>query len=227
MLKRAENVQVPSDVPATDTESPRPTDDIERAFVRLHAENAKAGPTSSSALEQSARVRECLPLLLQQLAIRSVLDVGCGDFSWQRTCRFGVKRYIGIDVAGPLIATLQRTFGDEVRSFQMLDARRDPLPTCDLILCRDVFGRLSNADIRSALERFKDTGAKYLLATTFPEHTLNADIGTGRSRPLNLCAAPFSFPRPVFLINETSPRRGRSSSEKALGLWRLSDLANR
>jgi SAM-dependent methyltransferase len=230
VLKRAESAQELSDavVIATRTEAP-PTGDIEATFAHLHAENAELGLGTASrpgsTLEQTARLRECLPLLLQQLAIQSVLDVGCGDFSWQRTCKLGVRRYVGIDVVGPMIATLQQTFGDGVRSFQVLDARRHPLPRCDLILCRDLLVHLSNRDIHGALRHVRESGANYLLATTFPAQAVNSDIDTEGPRPLNLCAEPFSLPPPTFLLNETRPRRGHAVAEKALGLWRLSDLA--
>jgi hypothetical protein len=78
---------------------------------------------------------------------------------------------------------------------------------------------LSNRDIDRALNQFKHSGANYLLATTFPAHTVNSDIEAGGWRRLNLCAAPFSFPAPVFLLKEKD-----ASHEKSLGLWRISDL---
>jgi hypothetical protein len=75
-----------------------------------------------------------------------------------------------------------------------------------------------------ALENFRRSGARYLLATTYTARTLNKDIITGRFRPTNLHQPPFRFPPPLQLINEECTEEGGKWSDKSLGLWRIDDL---
>jgi hypothetical protein len=105
-----------------------------------------------------------------------------------------------------------------------LDVTQNFLPRCDLILCRDFLVHLSLAEIFSALRRFHQSGAKYLLTTTFPNTQINADIQTGDWRTLNFQAAPFNFPAPLHLLNERCTENNGKYADKSLGLWKISDV---
>ena len=89
-----------------------------------------------------------------------------------------------------------------------------------LIADRDLFGHLSNKDVKFALRNIKRSGAKYLLATTFPGHQTNGDIHTGDWRPINL-ASFFGLPNPIEYINEGCTAGKGQFSDKSLGLWRI------
>jgi hypothetical protein len=79
----------------------------------------------------------------------------------------------------------------------------------------------SNDDVQRALANFKRSGARYLLATTFPTVQENSDTQNGVWRPLNLEKGPFHLPRPIALINEKCTEAQGRYQDKSLGLWVL------
>ena len=135
-----------------------------------------------------------------------------------------LDEYIGVDFLDGLIAENQRRYGVQDRRFLCLDIRDAPLPHADCILCRDCLVHLSFADISRVLQNFRDSGAHYLLATTFTDRRENEDTSHGAWRPLNLARPPLSFPRPLRLLNEKCSEAGGTFRDKSLGLWRLGDL---
>lgn len=195
----------------------------EQVFTSIYAEHAWEGQSVSgqgSDGEQTAYLRQQLPVLFAQWNVRRVLDAPCGDFNWMQHVPLSLDEYIGADIVAELIADNQAKYGDTMRRFAKLDIARDDLPTVDLILCRDCLVHLCFRDIRAALNNFKRSGSTYLLTTTFPQQPKNWDIQTGEWRGLNLQAAPFRFPPPLHLLNEHCPE----SADKSLGLWKLADM---
>lgn len=91
------------------------------------------------------------------------------------------------------------------RSFVKLNLTRDELPKVDLLLCRDCLFHFRKKDIFLALDRIKRSGSTYLLTPINMGVTQNRDIVTGEFRRLNLQIPPFSFPKPLLLINENCP----------------------
>ncbi|MDQ3814431.1 MAG: class I SAM-dependent methyltransferase, partial [Armatimonadota bacterium] len=125
---------------------------------------------------------------------------------------------IGADVVPALIARNQRLYGHEDRKFVVLDITRDPIPTVDVILCRDCLIHLSFRHIAATVTNFRQSHSRYLLATTHTTVPENQDIATGQWRSVNLQLPPFNFPPPLKIIIE-DPELG-----KCLGLWRLAEL---
>lgn len=177
-----------------------------------------------SNLAQTKTVREQLPVLLEQLKVERVLDAACGDFHWMRELSLNVKKYIGGDIVRELIEDNIEKYEDDSRSFIVLDITKDPIPTVDLIVCRDCLVHLSFRDIHRAIENFKSSNSTYLLTTTFTGKDKNVDILAGEWRPLNLQLPPFNFPEPVRLINEESNEKNGLYMDKSLGLWKISGL---
>jgi hypothetical protein len=184
--------------------------------------NSVSGPGSD--LEQTASLREQLPLLLAQLNVRILLDAPCGDYGWMSTVTLpaGVEEYIGVDIVPQLVHQSTQRYGDPLHTFLCRDLCQDSLPRADLVLCRDCLVHLSYADIAAALAHLRATGAHYLLTTTFPGHPFNRDITTGGWRTLNFEAPPFSWPAPLQRIGEGTTQAGYT--DKSLGLWSLADL---
>lgn len=174
-----------------------------------------------STMAETEHVRDVLPVLFAQLKVASVLDLPCGDFHWFKeiwpTIATSIS-YTGADVVPELIAE-NRVLYPNVR-FEVMDITLSKLPKVDLVMCRDLFGHLNNFSVQLALRNLKQSGSKYLLATTFPQHETNGDIKTGQWRPINL-ASMFGLPTPVLLINEGCRAGGGQFADKSLGLWEL------
>ena len=175
-----------------------------------------------SELAQTKILREQLPNLLTELKIKSMLDIPCGDFNWLKEVDLSFLSYVGADIVEELIHYNNENYNSENRKFLKLDIINDNLPKVDLILCRDLFIHFSYKDIFKSLDNIKKSGCKYLLTTSYPLTKKNLDILTGQWHYLNLLIPPFSFPKPMMIIDEKSSEKGIQN--KNLLLWNISDL---
>jgi glycosyltransferase involved in cell wall biosynthesis len=196
-------------------------------FEDIYQKNVWGNSESHSGHGSSASatrfLRTALSQLLSDLGVKSMLDVPCGDFNWMRLLDLPVD-YFGADIVPQLIEANQRKYSRPGRAFTLLDVVKDPLPNSDLVFSRDLLVHLSEQDIRSALANIIESGAKYLVATTFTSRDKNVDIETGQWRPLNLQRPPFSFPPPLRLINERCEEGDGLWADKCLGVWDINDL---
>jgi len=174
-----------------------------------------------SELKQTEVIRREFPRLLESYQVRSVLDIPCGDFNWMRTISLNIP-YTGADIVDEVVQANQQKYASGNRSFVKLNVTRDELPKVDLLLCRDCLFHFSYKDIFLALDRIKHSGSTYLLVTTNTAVSQNRDIVTGEFRRLNLQIPPFSFPKPILLIDEKSPNP--KTPDKHMGLWKIADL---
>lgn len=203
--------------------------DLAARFERIVNTKLWGAATSASGLGSetaaTTAVREALPNLLQRLGVRSLLDAPCGDAGWITDCIQDLD-YTGVDIVSSLIAanTLRAQRGEIAGRFLTADITRHTLPHADLILCRDCLVHLSFSNIHCAVTRFRASGARWLLTTTFPEWEFNLDCEDGDWRALNMQRTPFSWPAPAELINERCEESNGGWRDKSLGLWRLADL---
>lgn len=195
-------------------------------FTRMYRENhwrsAETRSGVGSEMGRTQNVRERLPWLLAVLGARSILDAGCGDLNWlQHTDLPEGLLYRGCDCVPDLVAALDAEHGDGMHEFFTLDITCDPLPRCDLILCRTVLFHLSLEHIAAALGNFAASGASWLLTTTYPFAFPNEDIRDGGWWRLNLQAEPFCLPSPWLIIPEDEVDPAAPFNPGYLGLWRL------
>ena len=177
-----------------------------------------SGPGSD--LDQTEIIRNEIPRILKKFNIQVMIDAPCGDFHWMRLVDLGTTHYIGIDIVPEVVQRNREEFGKE---FFAMDIATAPLPPSDLVLCRDCLVHLSFKDGLAVVRNFKKS-SKYLLATTFADVPQNRDIITGDWRPLNLQLPPFSFPKPLCLINENCTEDAGAHRDKSLGLWDLTQI---
>jgi hypothetical protein len=197
----------------------------EGAFFRIYRENkwrdmdSHSGPGSN--LIHTENIRKALPLLIEELHCKSLLDVPCGDFFWMNMIQMDIE-YIGGDIIAELIENNRRQYGSANRRFLLLNLIRDSLPKTDLILCRDCLPHFAYSDIFHAVRNIKASGSTYFLTTTYVGRERNENIPSGRWRPINVQLHPFDFPAPIRVIDEECPEEDYRG--KRLGLWRISDL---
>ena len=187
-----------------------------QVWLNGRATGSKSG--SGSDLTNTENVRRCLGDLLKFLGTRTLLDIGCGDFTWMKELCFPFS-YIGVDIVPSVVATNNALYAAERRVFSVLDATRDPLPQADTILCREVMFHLSFRDIRRLLQNVRKSRSSYLIVTSDDGLRYNADILSGDFRMLNLLKTPLLFPNPVRSI----PDNGVLPDRK-LSVWRVTDL---
>jgi hypothetical protein len=205
--------------------------DLAARFERIERTNLWGAATSVSGLgsedRATAAIREALPALMQRLAAQSLLDAPCGDAGWIGGLTRDIA-YTGIDIVPSLIEANRARVarGELAGRFLVADITRDFLPPADVILCRDCLVHLSFQNIDRALARFRASGARFLLVTTFPEWDDNRDCEDGDWRALNMAKPPFAWPAPCELINEACEEGGGGWRDKSIGLWRLDELAH-
>jgi 2-polyprenyl-3-methyl-5-hydroxy-6-metoxy-1,4-benzoquinol methylase len=178
--------------------------------------------TGSEIIQTKLLMKE-LEKLFNELKIKSVLDIPCGDFNWMQHVDLSKVDYTGADIVEDLIKINSEKYKERTNvNFKTLNLINDALPKCDIIIVRDCFVHLSYADIFKAIKNIKLSGCKYLLTTTHTNFNTNFDILTGDFRRINLQKKPFSFPEPILIINENSTEE--NSKDKSMALWNLSNI---
>lgn len=181
-----------------------------------------------SSLEYTGCIREHLPTILKKLNIKSLIDVGCGDFNWMKEIDLSfLDAYLGTDIVEELIADNIKMYAKNNINFAAANIITDPLPKADAILCRSVVSLMFEKDTLAALANMQKSGATYLLLTTFPDISVNCELPaimrtTLWARPLNFQIWPFNFPKPLMTIVERT--EGVLTIDKCLGIWRMEDL---
>jgi hypothetical protein len=146
--------------------------------------------------------------LVKHPQVRTVVEVGCGDWATSSQVDFGGRDYLGVDIVEALIESLRERYGSERNRFERLDFVEQDLPPGDLLIAKDVLQHLSNESVTSFLgrnlPRFKYAvfvndvkkvvyRRRYLYVLPTLLQTTNADIVDGGSRPLDLRATPFNL----------------------------------
>ena len=197
-------------------------------FSRIYRQNAWGSGESisgpGSTRQRTAVFVDDLVAALRQFDVRSLLDAPCGDFNWAAPVADAVDLYVGADVVPELVAANQARHASPRRAFVRLDLTRDALPAADAVLCRDCLVHFSFADVWAALANIQDSGARYLIATTFIDRTYNLDAPTGAWRTLNLQGPPFAFGPPLLIIDEQCTGWDGQYRDKRLAVWPVASL---
>jgi len=169
-----------------------------------------------STMSATVALRSELPETLRCLDARNLLDIGCGDFNWMREVDLPCS-YVGVDIVPDIIEANTDRYGSASRRFLVLDAVAEPLPSADVVLCREVLFHLSLRDATDLLRNVRGSGARYLLATTDPTVAFNADIPTGAWRDINLELSPYGLGERVGALSDNEAQ----NPNRILGLWHL------
>jgi SAM-dependent methyltransferase len=181
----------------------RPMDiiqEITSAFEKIYADNHWVfGSGPGSLPRNTVAYRAFLESFLDNNNIRTVTDLGCGDWQFSRLINWSGRQYTGFDVVGALVETNQRCFGAPNISFRMFDAI-DALPGGDLLIAKEVLQHLPNAVVQDYIATIRRR-YKFALITDSvePEPFCNTDISAGQCRPLRLQKEPFSIGGAVVL----------------------------
>lgn len=155
-----------------------------------------------STLDATLQLRARLPAILRDLGVKTVLDIGCGDFTWMSQVDLGDISYIGTDIVPSVIAANTAKYQSARKSFVLANAVSDLLPKADAVICREVLFHLSFSDAKALLRNALDTGASHFFLTTDDSTGFNSDIHSGDYRFVNLKVSPFRFPAPRVSIPE-------------------------
>jgi hypothetical protein len=200
---------------------------LKRIFSHIYQVNLWQSAESTSGRGSEAactiKIQESLVSILQEFNIKSIVDAPCGDFNWMSRVPLSSIDYQGLDIVPEVIEKARTKYNKVGLSFTVADITKTPLPTVDLIICRDGLVHLSFKDIFSALKNFKNSHSTYLLTTTYPNLSVNRNIPSGSWRPLNFEKPPFNFSPPILIFRDPSDDTG-CNPDKSLALWLLKDI---
>jgi SAM-dependent methyltransferase len=120
---------------------------------------------------------------IEREGIRSIVDLGCGDYRVARLLVSDQVEYVGVDIVEQVVATNRANHGRANVRFECLDIIHDPLPTGDLCLIREVFQHLSNAEILRVLPKLRGFRHVIFSDAQLPRSAItkpNRDIVHGR-----------------------------------------------
>ena len=176
----------------------KPADRFTKIYKSNHWNSLESRSGEGSTFENTKEIRDKLPKILKKYQINILLDVPCGDFNWMRFVIDDLSiNYIGGDIVEDLINANNQKYSDKNIHFIHLDLTEGPLPTSDLMLCRDCLFHLSYDDIKSTFEVFLSSPVNYFLTTSSAppsgQRLTNSNIVTGDMRKLDLFASPFDL----------------------------------
>jgi SAM-dependent methyltransferase len=183
---------------------------VQKIFSQIYEKNLWGNGSGWGSLEINTRsYREFLQKFLFENSIKSVVDLGCGDWQIAKLMNWDGISYLGIDVVESVINENKKSFSNTNIEFQCLDVIQEKqLPKADLIIIKDVIQHWPNEEILKFLPKL--SSYKYALITNCAlGNNINGDINFGYFRPLDLCAPPFncnckkvfSFPNKVAQSN--------------------------
>lgn len=166
-------------------------------FNRIYASGrwakSKAGDGTSgpgSTLEATREYRAYLGDFLRKHNVQSVVDAGCGDWSFSSAIDWNHVRYLGVDISTSVIEDVTKRFARDNIRFVVDDISRS-LPPADLLLCKDVLQHLPNKQVHDFIENNLRKGKYKWAILTNDFGPGNRDIQAGEHRLLDLAAAPF------------------------------------
>lgn len=150
------------------------------------------GSGPGSLPKHTIEYRAFLSKFISENEIRTVSDLGCGDWQSTRLMDWTGIHYVGLDVVPWIVDRNNKIYRSETIEFRHL-TDLDQLPGGDLCICKEVFQHLPNDVIHAHLDVIASR-YRYALITNFvePEENCNIDIGIGGARPLRLERSPFN-----------------------------------
>ncbi len=187
---------------------------LTNTFNRIYAEGTwgrdvagKGISGTGSTLEITREYRAYLEDFIKTHNIKSVVDAGCGDWTFSSAIDWNGASYLGVDIASDVVATVRAKHEKGNITFQVGDIT-DDLPAADLLISKDVLQHLSNELVHNFVENNLRKGKYKWVILTNDRGNKNSDVESGGYRAIDLSAAPFDVKGlvdlPIKFGNETT-----------------------
>lgn len=152
-----------------------------------------------------------LPSIITALNLKSILDLPCRSFSEvSNAFPQNSVSYTGANSSLEIIEHNIQKFGTTTkRNFECCDPLTQPVPTADLVICRDYLSDLSQQEALIVINNFRRAGVKYLFVTT------NSD---GKFYEKQLCKHA-KLPKPILSFKQKI-----NKTKAYMSVWKLSDI---
>ena len=132
-------------------------------YFKLDSQKSRSGPGSN--LNYTSNMSRELEKFFVEKNIKTILDIGCGDFIWMNLLLnkyYNYDKYLGLDIVDELIKDNNLKYSNNKISFEKFDLVKDKIPEgFDIILIRDVFIHLKNKQIVNFLYLLKNLDIKF------------------------------------------------------------------
>jgi SAM-dependent methyltransferase len=210
------------------------TNDSHQVFSNIYVDrkwgsSSRSGPGSEP--HCTRKYRRLISRVLKDLRIRSVVDLGCGDWSFSRDIDWTGVAYTGVDVVPELIGNLNNAHGKDGVRFICTDLTRAEPPEADLVIIKDVLQHLPNHSVLEFLAKLRRF--HYALMTNDCQRRYrtgwrnlwrprvidcpNIDTTLGGWRLLRLRERPFQLPAKELMRFDV--RHGTVVDTKEVLLW--------
>lgn len=158
-------------------------------------EEGKGFSGSGSTTANTAAYSSFLKEFIKVNQIKSVVDAGCGDWTFSKDIEWGDVTYLGVDVVKSVIDEDIAKYTSDNIHFAHIDMLQDDMPVADLLVCKDVLMHLSNEDILSFLKKTRQYKHCLFINNLDSNDSSceNHEIARGGFRPLDLTKAPFDL----------------------------------
>lgn len=176
--------------------SERPTgyDIVSETFSQIYeAATWGKGSGPGSYPQFTVEYRAFLERFLRMNQIRSIVDVGCGDWQSTRLLDLDNIQYLGLDIVPSIIESNVTKFSSGMTHFAVMPRNLDELPQAELLIIKDVLQHLPNDEIKEYIRLVFPKFRLCLITNSFEKITTpqNVDIKHGEHRCLDLTAPPF------------------------------------
>jgi SAM-dependent methyltransferase len=187
---------------------------LTHTFNRIYAEGVwgkdvtgKGVSGSGSTLEITREYRDYVEDFMKKHAVKSVVDAGCGDWTFSSAMDWGNVSYVGIDIASDVIEAVRKRHEKDNITFQVGDITEE-LPAADLLISKDVLQHLSNELVQKFIKNNLRKGKYKWVILTNDRGSVNQDVKPGGYRAIDLAARPFAVQGlvdlPIKFGNETT-----------------------
>ena len=180
---------------------------IEQVFSKIYKDgswnkkslNFNSGPGSHNEKLVVPYVKFVNSFLIDK-KLKSIIDLGCGDFNVGKNIYKHVNKYFAFDIVPDLIKTNKKKFNDKKIIFECKNFIDETLPKADVVIIRQVLQHLDNKSIIKILDKIKPY--KYAIITEHIPTTIftpNIDKNIGLTTRLefnsgiNIEIDPFNF----------------------------------
>jgi SAM-dependent methyltransferase len=170
---------------------------LTNTFNRIYAEGTwgkdvagKGTSGTGSTLEITREYRAYVEDFIRTHNVKSVVDAGCGDWTFSSAINWGQASYLGVDIASDVIAAVRSKHEKGHIKFQVGNIT-DELPDAELLISKDVLQHLSNNLVHKFIRNNLRKGKYKWVILTNDRGNRNYDIESGGYRAIDLAAAPF------------------------------------
>jgi SAM-dependent methyltransferase len=175
---------------------------LQNIFDRIYLTdewNGGSGPGSHPS--NTAKYVKFLNSFIRENSIKSILDIGCGDWQLMSMVDLSGVRYKGIDIS-PVATSIARSkapAGTDISNENI----ENIIGSFDLVHIKDVLQHLEFSECRRILEIISSRHKSALVVNEHP--SASNDIKNGQYRPLSIVAEPLCWPRATVIKVFTNP----------------------